>query len=382
MSPTLRVCFVTTGLTTGGAEMMLLKLATDPPFEPMVISLGTLGTVGPRIRALGVPVQALGLGARRIPTALSELRSLIAKFDPHVVQGWMYHGNLAATYARGSGATRAPVAWSIRQSLGTLRNEKPMTAAVILAGVPLSHRSPRVITYNSSLSARQHERLGYAPARTRVVPNGFDVSRFRPDPALRAAGRAALGVDSDTLVVGMSARFHPMKDHPNLLAAAARLVGEGRRIRFVVAGAGTDGEAFSQLVSRANLRGHVAILGERQDMQAILPAWDVACLASSWGEGFPNAIGEAMACEVPPVVTDVGDSARLVGDAGTVVPPNDSAALAAAIAALHDAGPEARAAIGRRARARIAGEFSLARASTAYLDVYRQMLDTPAGSPA
>lgn len=375
----LRVSFVTTGLSTGGAEMMLLKLLTgfEPArITPSVISLRDLGTIGPRMQALGVPVQAVGLGAGTAPlAALRHLRRSLRQQAPHVVQGWMYHGNLAATLARATRTGRWPVVWSIRQSLYDMAREKPTTAAVIRLGAHLSARSPRAIVYNARVAAAQHEAIGYAGALRVMIPNGFDTARFAPDPDARAATRGALGVSDETLVVGLAARYHPMKNHRLMLETTAALVAQGRDVHLMLVGQGVDvgTPAVEAMIREGGLAGRVTALGERADVAALLAGCDVACLSSSWGEGFPNAIGEAMSCAVPCVVTDVGDSAYLVGDTGRVVAPDDPAALAAAIAALQDAGAESRRALGAAARQRIISLFSLAAVTAQYADLYYEV---------
>jgi glycosyltransferase involved in cell wall biosynthesis len=377
-SPT-RVCFVSTGLSTGGAEMMLLKLVSRfaaDGISASVISLRDHGPIGPRIEALGIPVHALGIGHGRNPLAAGrELRALLRRLRPDLVQGWMYHGNLAASAARMFGAGEWPVLWSVRQSLYDLGREKPGTAAVIRMGGWLSRRGCRAIIYNSRVAAGQHEALGYAAERTVVIPNGFDTDRFAPDPALRTAMRAALAVGPDTLVVGMVARYHPMKNHGNFFRAAGRLAAQGRDVHVVLVGRGLDAsnQPLQARLREYGLNGSVSLLGERADMERVLPSLDVACLPSSWGEGFPNAVGEAMACAVPCVVTDVGDSAYLVERTGYVVPPDDSDALAEALASLQDMGDGRRRTLGDAARQRIMDKFSLGAVVAQYTVLYHEV---------
>jgi glycosyltransferase involved in cell wall biosynthesis len=375
MSGAPRVCHVITALGTGGAETMLWKLlaASDGlRAGATVVSLRDAGTVGPRIRALGVPVVEVGIGAM---PGLGHARRLVAAVraaHPDVVQGWMYHGNLAALLgARGTGR---PVVWNIRQSLGRLADEKPGTAFVIRAGALLSRRA-RVIVYNSRVSAAQHERLGYAADRSRLLPNGFDVHRFRPDPAACGRLRDRLGAPPHARVVGMIARFHPMKDHANFLAAMARLLPADPALHVVLAGTGVvaSNERFARLMPGDPWRARIHALGEESDVAALLAGLDVCALSSSRSEGFPNVVGEALACAVPCVVTDCGDAAEVVGHAGAVVEPGDPAAFAAAVRRLLDLAPEERARLGDAGRERIMREYSIESVARRYEALYEEV---------
>jgi glycosyltransferase involved in cell wall biosynthesis len=363
--------FVVTGLATGGAETMLLKLLSRidrDRFIPSVVSLWDKGTVGPKIEALGIPVFALDINPRRpSPAGLLRLRSLVRQQQPDLLQGWMYHGNLAASMARFG----KPMLWGVRQSLNDLRNERLLTRWVIWLNARRS-RSATAIVYNSRVSARQHQAVGFDSAAARVIPNGFDVEQFRPDESARRELRVELGLAPHALLIGLIARYHPMKDHLSFLRAAARLAVPGGEVNFVLAGRGVDGEnrALMDAVRELQLQDRVFLLGERDDVARLTAALDIATSASSWGEGFANAVGEAMSCAVPCVVTDVGDSAWIVGDTGKVVRVRDHAALAGAWHSLIESGAAARQALGQHARQRVIENFSLGAIVKQYEGLY------------
>jgi glycosyltransferase involved in cell wall biosynthesis len=359
----MRVMHVITGLSTGGAETMLLKLlsAASGSMEHVVVSLGEEGTIGPRIAALGVPVHCLGL-RRNAPNpfrALSIL-PLARRIGPQLIQGWMYHGNLMASMAALALRHKPPVLWNIRQTVYDLRRERWLTAKFIRLGARLSSR-PAAIIYNSQTSATQHESLGYGAEKRVIIPNGFDCQLLRPDEAARKAVRTELGIADDTVLVGLVARYHPMKDHVGFLQAAAMIARSYPQTRFVLAGAGVSSTQpeLVKAIQQNELWDCVMLLGERSDIPRLNNAFDIGCSASAWGEGFSNSIGEAMACGVPCAVTDVGDSAYIVADTGLVSPPRAPEALAKAIAGLIEIGRSGRQQLGTKARQRIETEFSL-----------------------
>jgi len=373
---------VITGLSTGGAETMLLKLlsAASGSMEHVVVSLGDEGTIGPRIAALGVPVHCLGL-RRNAPNpfrALSIL-PLARRIDPQLIQGWMYHGNLMASMAalalRRSARRNVPgqkplVLWNIRQTIYDLRRERWLTAKLIREGARLSS-GPAAIIYNSQTSASQHEELGYRAEKRVVIPNGFDCQVLRPDEAARKAVREELGITDDTVLVGLVARYHPMKDHVAFIKAAARVAQSHPQTMFVLAGAGVSSKQpeLAEAIQQNKLGDRVILLGERPDIPRLNNAFDIACSAS-WNEAFSNSIGEAMACGVPCAVTDVGDSAYIVADSGFVAPPRAPEALANAIGRLVEIGQSGRQQLGVKARQRIETEFSLPVIVQRYEDLY------------
>lgn len=331
-----RVLHVITELGTGGAENMLFKLlqAGEAQLVSRVVSLADGGSNRPRIEALGVVVDSLGIGRGRLPGlgVLLRLRRVVREFAPDVIQGWMYHGNLAAWLAARLAPGHPRLAWNIRQTLYDPAREPPLTRLVIRIGARLSPGVDAIV-YNSELSARQHQAIGYAGGAATIIPNGFDLQAWASDSSLRSAVRTELGLAEDAILIGHVARYHPMKGHRCLLKAAASLAAGDARLHWLLVGRGVthDSEELAASLREHGLEGRVTLAGERADIPRIMCALDLLVSPSEWGEGFPNVLGEALAVGVPCVATDIGDSAQVVGDCGRVVAPGDAAALAAAI---------------------------------------------------
>jgi len=374
----IRVCHIITGLYAHGAERMLLKLLSRldaGPFQCSVISLMGKGAVGPDIEALGIPVLALDLprGQPNLAGLLKLLRA-VRNFRPNLLQGWMYHGNLAATLASWVTGRYTPVLWNIRQSLDDLDHEKHLTKWLIRLSALLSGTTARIL-YNSETSAEQHEYLGFRRSRRVIIPNGFDVEAFRPLRPGESDLRAELDLPEEALVIGMAARDHPMKDHVNLLRAVGLLAPRYPELHLLLAGLGMDNQnvRLHQAIAESNLESRVHLLGEQGEMVRFFQSLDIAVLSSAWGEGFPNVLGEAMACGIPCVATTVGDTTRIIGDTGRVAPPGDAAALSAAIEDLAHFSPESRRLLGIRARERIISQYSLTRIAENYAATYREI---------
>ena len=371
----LRVLFVTTGLGTGGAERMLVKLLESlgrRGVECRAVSLLDAGTQGGAIRGLGVAVDELRINCvSGLLLAPFRIVRTFRLFRPDIVQGWMYHGNLGATIAWLFGRRPCRLFWGIRQTLYGLSLERWLTRQLIRLGAILS-RLPQRLIYNSRLSAEQHGAIGYAQDRAIVIPNGFDLLRFHPDAAQRARKRAELGIAPDRLVVGVVARDHPMKDHGSLVEAALEVRQAFPEVLFLLAGSGIDrsNALLASRIGALELNRNFMLLGEIRDTENLYPAMDVCALSSSWGEAFPNVLGEAMACGVPCVSTDVGEARMILGDTGTTVSSRDSAALAEALSSLLRLDEAGRRQLGGRARERIEHLFSIDAVCDAYLGQY------------
>jgi glycosyltransferase involved in cell wall biosynthesis len=187
--------------------------------------------------------------------------------------------------------------------------------------------------------------------------------------------RAELRLPADALLVGVIGRYHPVKDHAGFLESAALLRKKAPETHFLLIGRGVgDNPVLTERSSALALSGAVHFLGERTDVPRLAASLDIA-VSSSYSESLPSVIGEAMSCGVPCVVTDVGDSAWLVGDTGMVVPPQNPAALAEACARLVRLGLEGRKELGAQARRRIVRQFSLSAFAGRYQRLYQQAIE-------
>ncbi len=374
---TIKIIHVITGLLVGGAETMLYQLVARLDraiFHNIVVSLGDLGVMGSRIRDLGIPVFALGLHpSRPNPLPFLHLLSLLRRERPQILQTWLYHADLLGLLA-GQMAGVPAIVWNIRCSEMRKDDFSQGLSLVIWMLAKLSPWPQAIIT-NSLAGQLDHERFGYRARRWTIIPNGFDVDLFSLCTHGCSDLRRNLGLPANIPLIGLVARFHPKKDHANFLAAAGQLHKLHPEVDFVLVGKGSDANNLDLMnqINAMGLANQFHLLGERSDVAALTRILDIATSSSAYGEGFPNAVGEAMACGVPCVVTDVGDSAYLVGKTGEVVPPGNSTALAAAwhkILSLSDSDCQT---LGRAARQRIVSHFSLAEIVRQYEQFYLEL---------
>jgi glycosyltransferase involved in cell wall biosynthesis len=371
----IRVAHLITDLDTGGAEIMLARLLESDRtsrFAHSVISLTTIGPVGARISKRGIPVFAIGVHpSRPNPLSLLKLVRLLRRLDPDILQTWLYHADLIGLVAGSLARTRS-IVWNVRCSSFDLADHHGSFGALLRVLAWMSVR-PAAVIYNSHAGRAAHEQYGYAPRRSVVIPNGFDVEDFRPSPGAASALRRRLNLDDRIRIVGNLGRFHPMKDHDNFLNAAALVAQSRGDVHFVAAGRGVDTNAgLTETIRQLGVGTKVTLLPEQSDAAGFLAALDVA-VSSSYSEAFPNVVAEAMACGTPCVVTDVGDSGIIVGTAGRVVPARNAAALAEGILEQLTLDDQQRSRQASAARARIVEEFSIEHASAQYGQLYSSL---------
>jgi len=372
----IHVVHLISGLEVGGAERLLARLVKGQPalhVSNRVISMTDMGPLGERLAGAGVEVQALHM-RRGSPSlsALWRLAKILRRLKPDILHCWMYHADLLGLLA-GRLAGVPNVIWGIHSANETLGGWRPLTRWVVKSCALLS-RYPETILSVSESGKRAHAAMGYDTSRMVVVHNGYDLDMFKPAPETRDTVRRELSLGSDTLLVGMIARFHPAKDFRNFFKAASILLEHYTGVHFLMAGTGVcaSNPELSEPMHEHGLTGHVHLLGRRDDIPILDAALDIGCISSAT-EAFPNSVAEAMACGVPCVVTDVGDAALIVGETGRVVPPRNPEALARGLGEMIDLGPEGRKLLGQRARQRIAEKFSLVKMIDAYEALYRQL---------
>lgn len=377
----MKITHIITGLAADGAETALYHLlaALDrQEYQSEVISLTDRGPTAAKIESLGVPVRALCM-VRSMPNplAIRRIAKILRRSRPQIVHTWMYHSNLLGGLA--AQAAGIPVIWGIHHSKVDAQDTKRFTLWTVRACAWFSKQLPTRIICCANSSELAHIQLGYDPSKMEVIYNGIDSDLFRPLPEARLALRSRLGLGPDALLIGMAGRLHRHKDHGTFFAAARLLRKERPNIHFVLCGEGVLAENPKLAAEITDgLGAHSHLIGLQRDMPAFYSGLDIAANSSS-SEAFPLSVGEAMACGIPCVVTQVGDSPSIVGETGSIVPPRQPALMASALRELIDAGREARQLLGNAARQRIIAQFSVTQFAQRYQSLYRNVANRICG---
>jgi glycosyltransferase involved in cell wall biosynthesis len=360
----IRVLLLIRCLEIGGAERQVIYLAKGLDKSRFAVTLATFydgGALRAQVEAAeGVRVVSLQKRGRwDLLGPARRLGQLVREVQPHIVHGYMLGANELGLVAGRLGGAR--VIWGLRASNMDMGRYDWFAASLFRLGGCLS-RCADLLIVNSHAGRQYHLEHGYAPGKMVVIPNGIDIDRFQRDVPAGRRLREQWGVAETDLLVGIVGRIDPMKDHATFLHCAA-LLARRPEIRFVCVG---DGPAalksrLQELSRELGLDGRIFWAGPTSSPTSAYSALDVLISSSAFGEGTSNVIGEAMACAVPCAVTDVGDSARLVGETGAIAPPCEPALLAHATEHLLALSPERRSEIGRAARQRVLEEFTIPR---------------------
>ncbi len=296
----IRIVFLTPGVNTGGAEKQLAILAKGLKacgFEPIIISLTKVVIADALPDFFGIRVIEcdckLSLG---LASSILRLRKVIKDHKPHIIQGWMYGGNiLASIFGYGFDA-------QIYHALRASNMDGKRYGKIIWLNSLLASYAKAVVA-NSFAGAEHHISIGYDVQRMHVISNGINTKIFTPNINAGRQMRKRLSIREDEFVFLYVARIDPMKAHEKIIAVAQLCP----KIKFVFAGSGTEHLEVPQ---------NVILLGLSNEMPELYNAADWLLSLSNFGEGFPNVIGEAMACGLPVCANDVGDSHFIMADTG------------------------------------------------------------------
>lgn len=351
------ITFMIRQLNDGGAQRQLVELVRrlDPArFSVSVITLYDGGRFAVELEK--VPrVRVVSLGKKGRWDAVGCLWRLVRELQrtrPAILHGYLGLANILSVLVRPLIPTTR-VVWGVRASTMDLSRYDALERLMYRIERTLSLFADLIIV-NSEAGRRHAARNGFPEGRMVVIPNGFDTARFMPDPDARRRVRKEWGVGDDEKLVGAVGRLDPMKDLATFLRACALVAAGSENVRFVCVGDGDAGygNSMKTLGEELGLGGRVIWAGARSDMPAVYNALDVLALTSIT-EGVPNVVGEAMACCVPCVATDVGDVRSLVGDSGVIVPPGDHRAFAAGLSEMLAKVATASQEVGETARERV-----------------------------
>ncbi|MEH1798149.1 MAG: glycosyltransferase [Nostoc sp.] len=327
-----KIVFLIRDLNYGGAERQLVTLvkALDKQcFDITVLCFYPSGSLSldKDLKDSGIPIICLDKQGRwHLFGFFWCLVQHLQRIHPDVLHGYVGIPNLLTIFLKPFFPS-THIVWGIRSSNVDPDLDDWLGRLLFQLECLLSHLADLIIV-NSYAGRAYYLTNGFPANKMTVIPNGIDIELFKPDQGARIKVRNLWGISEDTILLGLVGRLDIRKDHPTFLRAAALLSEERRDVRFVCVGSGSENYAreLYELADELGISNRVIWVKARADMSAIYNTLDIV-VSSSYTEGFPNVIGEAMACGIPCVVTDVGDAAWIVGDIDVVVPPKNPEAL-------------------------------------------------------
>jgi len=349
-----------TGLGTGGAERMLTHLVTgskNPDIRHVVVSMMGKDVFGKEIEQAGVELFTLNMSNKLSALkGLWHLHKIIKKIKPGTLQTWLYHADLMGSIYKKLFGFPGKLLWNIRCSnMDDARYNWLTKILTILSAIP------NQVLVNSKSGLNHHKVLGYKPQNWAVLPNGINVERFAPNANARKKLEEDYQLNATDFIVGVVARNDPMKAYGSFLEAFATLHHKNPTLKAILVGEGTK-----KLPKQAG----VTALGQRGDIESILSGFDVLCMPSSHGEGFPNVVVEAMACGTPCVVTDVGDALDIIGDTGIGIAPEFTSDIVYGLEKAASLNKKTLDKMGRDARRRIVENWALPKIIDSYNQIY------------
>ncbi len=326
------IVHIISNLDVGGAERSLVNLVLGMDrqrFTNIIISLQDIGHWGPILQSSGISVTALHMKKGTVSFGkILHLYEIIKQHNPDFLQGWMYHANVLALLL-GKKLKIPKIYWNIRCSIMDLSKYSRLTKLVFKCSVKLSKFADKIIC-NSKQAIQEHKNIGFSNLNWQFIPNGYDTETFTPNKDIYAQFRSEHSLPHNAIIIGMVARFDPMKDHNTFFNAAKLLAIRLQNVYFVAAGRGVDTNtlAIKDFFEDEILASRTILLGQFENVQKLYPAFDYLTLPSIFGEGFPNVVAEAMSCGVCCFVTSVGDSQAIIGDLGYKLDKKDPIALA------------------------------------------------------
>lgn len=357
------VLFLARSLDRGGAERQLVTLANGLVNKGHQVAVAVFyggGAFEAELHEAGVRVINLNKQGRwDVLPFLLRLLWMVRNECPAILHGYLAVANLLAVTVKPF-LPNTLVVWGIRASNMELSRYDWLARLTDFCEPKLSGFADLIIANSQAGKCYAVER-GFPIHKMVVIPNGIDTARFQFQSEGRRKLRSAWNVGDSDILIGLAARLDPMKDHPTFLQAANLIAAQRQDVRFVSIGGGAPDytEKLKRQADALGLSHKLIWAGARDDMPSVYSALDIAVSSSCFGEGFSNTIAEAMACGIPAVVTDVGDSAWIVGDAGFVVPCSDPQSLMNGFMQLIVLSGEQRKALGERARQRIVLQFSV-----------------------
>ena len=325
----MKILHIITSLLDGGAEGVLYQLCcNDKTNQHIVVSLKGRGKYGKLLSKHNIKIYTLNMKPEKFSLiSLFKLIKILRKEKADIIQTWLYHADFFGSIAAKLSGFKNLV-WNIRHSNFNEKYTKKNLKILIKLLAKLSHLLPKKIIFCSKNAMKLHIKIGYEACKMRYIPNGYDLQKFKPQP--RKLILKKKHTNKQSTILGCVARFHPQKDHNNLLHALSILKKKKLVFKCILAGLGLNKKniILTKLIKKLNLYNEIILLGPQENINRIMKKIDIHILASEFGEAFPNVVAEAMACGTPCVVTDVGDSSLIVGKTGWVVKPSNPELLA------------------------------------------------------
>lgn len=351
---------------------MLTKLVTNntnKEVEMIIITFLYSTYFVKEIESAGVKIYALNINKGILgPFNILKVFKIIYLEDPKIIQTWMYHADFLGVLLKPFFPNKKLI-WNIRHSNLVKGADKITT--IVLANI-LSRLSfvPASIICGSNAAYLSHQKIGYRSEKMTIIPNGFDTNLFAPNYDIKKSVLGEIGVPSDDLVIGHIGRENKVKNQASLIEAFAKLSDKRKNISLVLIGKGLKNKY--QWHPNVNNNKKIIILDEVPNVERYLKAFDLFVL-SSFSEGFPNVLGEAMASGVPCISTNAGDSEYIIGNSDLITEDASVISLYKKMDYWINLSDSEKEYLRRNSRNRVIDLFSIDKITSRYINLYKSI---------
>lgn len=322
-----KILFIAPDVDSGGAENILFNIVKmNNSKDVFIISLTKGGYYGEKLRKEGYKLYALNMKKNIfIFLKVFKLLFMIITLNPKIVHTWLYHSNLIGGILAWFVGIKK-IYWSIHHDF-EYSDFLTMIEMKILG--LMSYFVPNKIIYCSEASKNNHIKNGYNKEYSQIILNGVSTKDYKPNKSFRNEIRNKLNIGDNCFLIGNISRYHPLKDHDNLLKALFILDKYDINFKCILVGKGLSIQN-QDLVDKINsyqLMDKIILYGKSFKISKIINAFDLNILSSK-KESSPLVLLESMASGVPCITTDVGDARKIVSDTGWIVEPSNHRALA------------------------------------------------------
>ncbi|MCB9030490.1 MAG: glycosyltransferase [Deltaproteobacteria bacterium] len=332
----MRIVLLTSSLNIGGAQTQLMLLAEglkSKGHAVHVISYNPARELSKNLTQSDISFTVIERKGRwEFWSFLKTLSAEINSFKPDCVYSFLLGPNVILSLIKNR-LNGAKIIWGIRASDMDFSKYHFSEQFTFFISRLLSRRADLIIS-NSNAGMKHHVAYGYPRDKFKVVHNGVDHSKYKPDKTSGLRVRQELGLSEKHLVIGTVARIDPMKGYDTLIGAAKNLCHTYPQLRFVCLGGGDKllKQKLQNTVVEQELERFFIWIDKFDDLNAFYNALDLLVLPSSYGEGFSNVLVEAALCEIPAIATNCGDSLEILKDQNTIVQRKNPDSLSIAIA--------------------------------------------------
>lgn len=328
----IKIIHIITGLGDGGAEHTLYKICKyDNLNKHIVISLKGPDKYSTLLKKIGIEVYHLEMNFFSIRKFIYLLK-LLKFLNGNIIQTWLIHGDLIGGLAA-KFAGFDNIIWNVRYSNLDFNKKNLLNIFFIKILVKFSFFIPKAVVVVSKSAKKNCEKIGYDKKKLILISNGCDLLSFKPSIKQKFLFKKKYKLKKNISILGNVARYSPMKDHLNLIKSLSLLKSKKYNFLCILVGFNINNKnkELLNLIKNLKLEENVRLLGNSNNINQVMNGIDIYVQSSRYGEGFPNVVAEAMACQTPCVVTDIGDAAYIIGKTGWVVKPNDPVMLSKSI---------------------------------------------------